>query len=196
MSEKIKVTVEQAERIKAVGSYDKEGALKCHMNTWGSGLNTCLNDLSIGDFARILYEPNSYEVEQDKFEIWEWVKIKKLFIPFIKNEMSEDAYKLERIFKITGIVPGGKILCPDRYVHNPENLCHATKEEVFWAELGREVGEFREGDVIHTVHNSFFTVSDLNEEVDDFIGKKGVKRKFINGNIIGFYPSESFIKLP
>ena len=72
-----------------------------------------------------------------------------------------------------------------------KNIRHATKKEVFWAELGRDVEEFKEGDAIYTVHDSIFIIDELRAGEEDFISLEGAKRKSVN-SIKGIYPAESF----
>lgn len=60
----------------------------------------------------------------------------------------------------------------------------ATKEEILWAELGREVGEFVEGDIgVGTPNNRYEDLSNLSTH-------------YKNGSLKGFYPANSFIKFP
>lgn len=146
-----------------------------------------LSELSFNDLMSVFID--GYAIKQPKIGTGDWVKIKELFTPVFNDGRNEEAYKLERIFKVKEVVLGGKVLCPDHYVHYPENLCHATKEEIFWAELGRGVGEFREGDGYMYDTGQLFEVG--NGEHTQIISKK-YKEKCLTG----FYPAESFKRFP
>src|SRR5699024_6673411 len=94
--------------------------------------NRCLNDLSILDMARALYE--GYEVEET-FKVGDWVK-----------DTSTNA-----VIKIKDRQHRNNINDP-RY----STVRHATPEEIaeekqrrWWAKHGREVWELRENDILY-----------------------------------------------
>ena len=64
-----------------------------------------------------------------------------------------------------------------------------TKEEIFWAELGREVGEMKIGDAYTHLDGRVFTV-DKPLRIDT------VSRMYKEGQLVGFYPAESFKRFP
>ncbi|ARK23591.1 hypothetical protein SporoP37_02045 [Sporosarcina sp. P37] len=78
------------------------------------------------------------------------------------------------------------------------NIRHATPEEIKaeqerrqWAEIGREPGEFRDGDVVLTAFDSISDQVNLIKKCTNLlIAKQEYKSKIIKG----FYPAESFIE--
>jgi hypothetical protein len=70
-----------------------------------------------------------------------------------------------------------------------ENTIHATKEEIIFAELGREVGEFVEGDV-YTYNGNHMNVINGSSAIDV------IRENYKSGKIKGFYPANSFIEFP
>jgi hypothetical protein len=184
--EKIILTVEQGEVIKNMPGrhWRNDEVIEHHAKyKWTDKRNEALNDLSISQLARILYEPNSYEVEKPKFEVGDWVVFEK----------SNTIKRVETIIGqgISGCLNGGCVMA------HRDNFRHATKEEIFWAELGREVGEFVEGDVLLTKFDGTIEVVD-----DAKIVSKNTC--YLNdtliwsqeGSIKGFYPANAFIKFP
>lgn len=131
----------------------------------------CLNDISPIDLAKALLI--GYEIEQPKFEVGDIVTHVKGAFKGAKSLI----FVGEDLVKIKGEEVTLFLL---------ENIRHATKEEIFWAELGREVGEFREGDV-RIKHNGDAIVV-CNEDYANEHYKKG--------NLKGFYPSNSFKPFP
>ena len=187
MSEKIVITKEQDERIKAFSIMSsKSGILKGHMNGWTQSDNLCLNTLSIDQMARILYEPNSYEVEQAKFEVGDWVT------RISGNDNKGHSFCNGRTFKVVGTAKNGITVVDDQqWYHSTNALRHATKEEIFWAELGREVNEFVDGDRIIFKDDSSFIIDSVYQSATDF-----VKGRLEKGRVNGFYPASSYVKLP
>lgn len=138
-----------------------------------------LNEVNHIDFVRAL--DNGYEIEQPKFEVGDWaIRINDLD--------SYNAYfKGEKPFKITEV----KELCviDDKACgHNFRNIRHATKEEAFWAELGRDVGEFRKGDILPSMFSksNLYKLNSLQDVLD-------AKMDYRAGRLRGYYPAESFV---
>lgn len=74
----------------------------------------------------------------------------------------------------------------------------STKEEIFWAELGREVGELKENDLIFTTyHNAYKIINDSEDDSSKNLAcLSNAKRWLKEKTITGFYPAESFNFLP
>lgn len=185
MSEKIVITVEQD---KAIGDFKKLNQnlydFAHYKQSYGSKLSP-LKYLTIDQMARILYEPNSYEVEKPKFEVGDIVI----------------GIETGRAYRITSV--GRNILYTERMIGSKKSsvaidlVRHATKEEIFWAELGRDYRETKIGDCI-SLNGEYLKVQENMgcERYKNHISHLFAKGILINGHSDGFYPATSFIKLP
>lgn len=150
--EKIQITKEQDKAIKFLlerrNEWSEERLIRYHANRndkWVSPSLQCLNDLPLNDLCLRLYAPDSYEVIP-QFKVGEWLFISKETTYTVKDE----------IRKIAG-VQNGTIKLEDNWyigIHS-EYIRHATPEEIqqekkrrFWDKLGREVDEYKEGDIV------------------------------------------------
>ncbi|MDX1769926.1 MAG: hypothetical protein R3328_00225 [Planococcaceae bacterium] len=134
------------------------------------------NHMMLDDVIKAYYE--GYEIEQPKFEVGDWV-VRKGKVQQIKFVLASCAIGQEFYYETDKI----------GVVYKSE-IRHATKEEIFWAELGREVGEFKKGDVVVT--NGFNSSYKL-ESKQDFLD---IARDYKGDYIKGFYPAESFKPFP
>lgn len=143
-----------------------------------------LTKFSVDQMARLLYEPNSYEIEQPKVKVGEWVSHKKsAFKGFRKVALIKNG-----LVAVEGIAGVLFIL---------SNIIKTTEEEIFWAELGREKNEIKAHDVVVTdLGNAYMVVENIVEvrsttcHIEDVFswGKRNI--------IKGFYPAESFKEFP
>lgn len=124
------------EQNKAIEMYKQQGnTLRQFVkfsHVWDSPFSP-LKGFTVDDMARIIYEPGSYEVQQPKYEVGEKVMVKWI------NK------KKEQLFEIKEVTDEVIRIKSERYGHNfgpAEIMRHLTKEEAFWAELGREKNEF------------------------------------------------------
>jgi len=141
----------------------------------------CLNDISPFYMAKALL--TGYEIEQPKPKEGDWIvrldgEEFSTGKKFAQIEKLHDQRNVASDFNDFRIVDGLS-LCFN-------GVTHATNEEAFWAELGREVGEFREGDVrLINDYSSVYTTATI-----------VAKNEYNNGELAGFYPAESFITFP
>ncbi|GGA31962.1 hypothetical protein [Psychrobacillus lasiicapitis] len=187
MTEKVKLTQEQDARLKEMMMdvmYSKNSILLQQAKGWRCASNVCLNTLSLGQLARVLFEPNSYEVEpqfkpgdmvmvrwmnKDKEQLYEILKV---------NFVEGAAYEVE----ITGEF--GFNVAPVSIVRQatPEEI-KTEKERLLWKKIGRKVGEFHVGDI--TLDQNYYPIRVVNVEM--------AKTFYQQSKRIGFYPAESFI---
>ncbi len=150
--EKIQLTQEQKDRIDfilrnwepPVNSTIEEIVLRTHEHMWKETQNRCLNDLSLDTLARVLYTPDSYEVIP-QYKVGDWV------VYAHDNsiwEITKDTYNDGTHINLMN---GNEIM----NVVSANHLRHATPEEIakekkrrFWDKLGREVDEYKEGDIV------------------------------------------------
>lgn len=150
--------------------------------SWGQALE----GLEVDDFVSALY--NGYEVEEE-YKVGDWAKFHHhgdTWIAKIKaikqgTQTGKDMY-----------LPDAEIhkLAVNRYYHyvetpSPEEI-KAEQERRTWAKIGREVQEFRIGDM--GVLNKYVVRRSENE--DDLTR---LQSDYADGELKGFYPAESFI---
>lgn len=141
------------------------------------------NDMTLDDIAKATY--TGYEIEQPKFEVGGWaIRINDL-------DSYNEHYSGKKPFKINEVK---EYIARDENGcgHNFKNIRHATKEEMLWAELGREVGEFRKGDIVPSMFSksNLYKLNSLQDDVLD------AKMDYKAGRLKGFYPAESFKSFP
>ncbi|MBD7984430.1 hypothetical protein H9649_07555 [Sporosarcina sp. Sa2YVA2] len=181
MIEKVKITAEQAEMLKAYKRIsDKETGKKLNdleffiemRHTFVDSFE-CLKGFTIEEFAKLLYVRNSYEIEP-QYKVGDWVV----------NSANGRFAKVERV-------------APDRVWVDDEkaryflksSLRHATPEEIkaekerrVWAGIGRENIGFKQGDVAVDKAGYFYT------------DKSDIEEVYAEAALKGFYPAESFIE--
>lgn len=184
MTGKIKLTQEQADAIEGVLKHcSKERLLNDHSamkearGGWSTRKSAVLNDLSVADMARSLYI--GYEIEP-KYKAGDWVVFEsKVNGPFIC--VIEKVYELSVDTDYLGSNGYKQNFGKELVRHATPEEIHTEKERRWWAEIGREVGEFKDGDV-GIVRNG---------------GRSGnpnaLKNAYEHGDLVGFYPVESFI---
>lgn len=148
------------------------------------GAKNCLKELSVPDMARALYI--GYEIEQPKFGVGDIV------VGLITGNVYRLTEKNGKNFYGTRVKDGEIRMLIDRTC-----IRHATKEEAFWAELGREVGELKDNDVIFTKFNNAYRITNDGEDSpNSWVQLHQAKEWYENSTIIAIYPSESFQKFP
>lgn len=176
MSEKVILTKEQAEAINffnnSTDTFDYLAARKTMGELFHFDYKP-FNNMSLDDIAKALY--SGYEIEQTKFEVGDWVIYKYDTATIMTTRIIDIQYEHNRVQFEN--VSGWKA------IHDIER--HVTKEEIFWAELGREVGEFRLGDAYCHNHDYIYTV-DVEERIER------VQNFYKENRLTGFYPAESF----
>ncbi|TQR21820.1 hypothetical protein [Psychrobacillus vulpis] len=123
-----------------------------------------------------------YEVEP-QFKPGEKVMVRWL------NRDKDALYEILKVNIVEGVSYEVEITGKDGFNIAPISIIrHATPEEIkvekerqLWKSIGREVGEFREGDTAVTNDEYHYTGLDL------------IKKHYEEGEIKGFYPAESFI---
>lgn len=191
MTEKIVITRRQDKIIQGYirrGIWDKGRILNYHIeDVWG-GLEEVLKSLTVPEMARVLYEPNSYEVEFiENLAIGEIVKyidietegnIYGVVTRIEKNEASEER---DQIFACWDGKDFEGYMRRDRVFKCTDEEIRMVKERQLWKSIGRECGEVKNGDI--GIGRSGFRYGDIDE----------IKDLYKRGNLFGFYPAESFI---
>lgn len=173
MTNKVVLTKEQAEAIEKykLMSWDVSNFIAVK-DQWTSKYAP-LKTLTVDEMAIALYV--GYEIEQPKIEVGDWVVRTKYGFHGVKRVSSID----HRYLKVE----------EDDVSYLLENTRHATKEEIFWAELGRESGELRIGDV-------YCYENGISYSIDNQDRLEMVKNRYKKGSLKGFYPAESFKPFP
>ncbi|MEK3935967.1 hypothetical protein MKY41_11620 [Sporosarcina sp. FSL W7-1349] len=189
MTEKVKLTREQDTRLKEMLKdvmYSKGSILVQQAKGWRDGNNICLNALSLDQLAKVLYEPNSYEVEEE-YKVGDWKKVQLANKKWVIGKIDTVTFK-EKAEEIAL-----NYLDEDRvwrrvwesakcsFNPTPEEIKN-EKERRAWAKIGRGPGEFRDGD---------FGISEYGNLID---GPSILKARYELGQLQGFFPAESFIK--
>lgn len=170
------------EQNKAIEIYKKQGSSLQQFTKFShiwNGPFSPLKSFTVDELARILYEPNSYEVNQLEYIVGEWVTYPNV-------DQGNNVVKISAIQYAHGRVQF-ETVSGWRAIRDIKR--GATIEEVFWAELGREVGQLKARDNIRLLNGKSHTVGVSICEMD-------ADREFKDGRITGFYPAESFIKFP
>lgn len=181
---KIKLSKEQAEAIERHLGYsgnDIADLLNLHAeeSNWVREFES-LNDLSQADMARALLI--GYEVEPE-LEVGDWVK----------SKVTGDIGRVTEIKRNGDVVTDVQLVGyrKDFFLTNKSFMfekqtieeIRQEKERRKWAEIGREVGEIRQGDI--GVSNSGFKT----------ICKREIEKAYAHNSLIGFYPTESYVCL-
>lgn len=137
---------------------------------------TPLNGLATSDLARALLI--GYEVEEE-FKVGDWVA-KKDGKRFANGLLIAKVEKVRKDYVTHSSNMGASL----------EALRHATPEEIkaekerqLWKSIGREVGEFRVGDVV---------LLGLCE-VKFITNTQDAKKAYERGKVLGFYPIDSLV---
>lgn len=186
MVEKVKLTREQVD---AIEKYKSQGhnlaVFVAHGKTGFHGELEPLRTLSIDEMGRLLYEPDSYEVEPE-YKVGDWI----VFESVIKDLL------IGRVEKVSKTNVDTDYIGSNGYKQNFSigGIRHASYEEVrvekerrVWAKTGREVGEFRDGDFVINSQDVLIRVDSDNKAIR-------ISERYSNRETFkGFFPSESFI---
>lgn len=176
--EKVKITQEQADAVQQmVTRYSKPNVIRGHITGARGGEFQPLNEMPLHDLIQAVYI--GYEVEET-FEVGSWVVVDW-------NDTGEKTYQVKEIGKDNRIKIEDCLFPPFRIVRHatPEEI-KAEKERRLWKSIGREVGEFREGDAIRSAKGM---THGLRSENDFLVARGRYERKEIKG----FYPTETFV---
>lgn len=173
MTEKVKITREQAEAIKWLKErvFTAEDVIVSHAtrpNNWTLDQNKALNGmplLNLIDAYRF-----GYEVEEE-YKVGDWVA----------DTLSGSIGKVVRVGNDFVELDGGEVPSFDYARHATPEEIKAEQERRVWAKIGRGVMEFRHGDSARHINDS--SISDI-----DFL-----KACYKAGTLKGFYPAESFV---
>ncbi|MDN4609145.1 hypothetical protein [Sporosarcina highlanderae] len=175
MSGKVKLTQKQSEGIEAMlrsGNWTHEQLIEKHARgmEWSGMQASKLNGIPLLTFVDALRI--GYEVEEE-YKVGDWV--------FILNVSKIG--KVVRVGNDFVEVDNGMVPSFGFFRHATPEEIKAEKERRVWKEIGREVGEFRDGD--RGIHASGTSV----------IRKDYIKECYDGGTLKGFYPAESFISI-
>jgi hypothetical protein len=190
MNEKIVLTVEQG---KAVENFKEQNdsleylAIRKSESKAFKYMYKAFNDMTLDEIVKALYV--GYEVEKPKFEVGEWVTRNKTMETDDKGWLEGYTFQIMSIGSVFNRSIPSAIESTGRS-HNLKSLRHATPEEIIFAELGREVGEFKDGDQIITTWDAIARVDTSRKD------SGSAKELYKASQLKGFYPSESFIKFP
>ncbi|WP_419962075.1 hypothetical protein [Psychrobacillus sp. BM2] len=176
MTEKVKVTQEQADKLKDVladPEFTHQELLNDqHSEPWATS-HKCLNELDVWTLARTIYEV------EPQFKVGDWIVITD------GNSSIGEIHRISKIGDRSVLLFDHSYSCSWRV----SQIRHATSEEIkagkerrLWNSIGREVGEFRDGD--YGEHISKKSSSESREYLEDW---------YKRGKLKGFYPVESFI---
>lgn len=150
MTEKVKLTKEQAEALKVFNEFNNGNNYKleyffAHRNDF-TDIYKPLKEIEIDKMARLLYQPNSYEIEEE-YKVGDWVA------RTTNGEDSRAVFKEGRVFQIVNEVPedrvfAGHLNCNEGFCHNPKHIRHATPEEIKAEQERRVWAEVQSGDVL------------------------------------------------
>lgn len=136
-----------------------------------------LSELSFTDLMSAFI--NGYAIEQPKFEVGDWVVYEIDFGKTIITNITAIQYEHGRV-QFEGVNSWKAIRDIKR---------HATKEEAFWAELGRDYREFTVGDVIILEGQLGFKIHDERQI-------SAALAQWEKGKVTGFYNVESLKSFP
>ena len=123
-----------------------------------------------------------YEIEQPKFEVGDWA----IRISAFDNDM--EFFDGKRPFKIVKL-HSNVVEDKNGRSHGHNYIRHATKEELFWAKLGRNFRQFRWDDCLVLRNGETFRV--LSDRCEVY-----AENHFEKSNVLSFYPAESRVKFP
>lgn len=182
---KITLTKEQAAAIELFLEHhkgDKAFLLNLHAqgNQWTGKIYPAMNGLDQSDMARALLI--GYDVELG-YKAGDYVVRKD----------GETFSTRSRVAKVAKLFSDNAILIVDGGTVPFANIRHATPEEIkaekerqLWASLGREVGEFKVGDV-------YLNEFDVPVHIPTLERLELFKKEIHERRLKGFFPAESFI---
>ncbi len=149
MTEKVKITREQAKVIESKMAF-RHMSIKYHvMNNWDTDYERCLNNLTLDELIRAFYI--GYEVEP-KIKVGDFVEI--------------EMFGTRKVFEVTG-VKGNAIAINGGTEYNEYYVSRILTDEEkrkekqhrWWAKHGREVKEVKKGDIVKTVNGKMIEIN-------------------------------------
>ncbi|GIO22462.1 hypothetical protein [Oceanobacillus sp. J11TS1] len=126
------------------GQVDTIEGIKNKMDGWIVQEHKRLNGLALEDFSKCLLVPDSYEVIP-QFKLGEWVV----------NLNTGEIGQVEAFKNVNGALGNSERIVVNSIINYPDSLRHATPEEIqqekkrrFWDKLGRDVDEYKTGDIV------------------------------------------------
>lgn len=183
MTEKVKITQEQADAFKKLKEGQREDFEKNFKNDPDSIIYWAipLVDLSADEFMSALYD--GYEVEPS-LKVGDWAKSEghdsgEIFYGKI-TRIDEGRDGLRAWAMWNDARSEGFLFVDELEVMTPEEI-KREKERRVWAKIGREVGEFKDGDVaLERFGGVFHAVEEM-------------EAAYQMGGLVGFYPDGSYI---
>ena len=187
MTEKVKVTREQAEAIEFILSNDgsedsiKENLIRKHAkepNRWCGKARPILGMplLTLVDALRI-----GYDIEEE-YKVGDWVVWETEHERYVLQiETINHRVMNRKVFNAEGFW----MECIKRHA-TPEEI-KAEKERRVWAKIGREPMQFIIGDSLISIDGRVYPF-DKESRISE------IRRMIANGRFKGFYPAESFIE--
>ena len=177
--EKFKLTVEQEVALKEYKDFNESEPLQTYLaakDTFTCEYKSLVN-FTADEFARLLYQPDSYEVEIS-WNIGDWTK----YWNVIKKQWLYGVIKHTNIRSVDLDIDGKVyVVTFDRLKSCTPEEIKAKKECKVWKSIGREVGEFTEADI----------GIDRAGNIRD--GKVDLEHYYKNGTLVRLYPAESAI---
>lgn len=149
--EKVKLTQEQADSVEIYKEYGHNLAVFVANHRGFHSELEPLKTIPIDDMARILYQPNSYEVDP-KFKIGDTV-----FVNW--RNRKGDFYKVEDVLTCGQVVIDNK----GNTMPGMDIVRLATPEEIFWNDNDRDVWELKENDVLRRKNGKLVFVSEATD---------------------------------
>ena len=150
--EKVKLTPEQAESLEYLKrNFRSKEIVILHVQKYGCdwvGKGEGINGLNVDTLIKALYI--GYEIEEP-FKVGDWVVFKSGLISKITK--TDISHKKEQLIQVDNIEPGED--ADDEYIPVSDVVRKATPEEIAaekerrkWATIGRDIREYRKGDVV------------------------------------------------
>lgn len=152
-----------------------------------------LKHFSLDEFARLLYEPDSYVVDKKTYGAWvksiqagdnfnvrgqvDTVAFDDIVFSYFNDDNESDRRRLNK----NDVV----LLTPSEIV--------TEENRRMWIELRRSVGVFKIGDVLFDYENEIFLVTPSSFVSEGKVSVEDAKNWYQNGDVTGFHPIESFI---
>jgi len=195
MNNKIQITEEQAEALESFKNFVYGGGYIEHFVTvrdnWVDKYKP-LKDFTVDEFARLMYEPNGFEVIEDEpkhvYKVGDYVffpedtvyKLIKELEPYkgiqrFKDETIENGKKAQGSLTVNNVRPA------------TQEEINSYKEAEYWASFGREVAEFKAGD-------GFIDSNGRSFQIGEFISIEKAKDWYEDKDFLGLFPSEHYKK--
>ncbi|WP_144509881.1 hypothetical protein [Bacillus sp. FJAT-22090] len=197
MNKKVKVTPEQARAIKLTKNCNNEKTVLKYITQDKQIPNErfrALSELSLNDLMNAF--TNGYEIEP-QFKVGDWVR-----------QDVGDGYRVGKVTEynssnriLVGFVEYKSLFNAYTETFDPSEIALATSEEIdeeierqLWTKLGREAGEFQEGDVVVRNHGCGDRAMSIVDLFGEGITASEARAAYSNNELEGMFPKELFIK--